>query len=144
MLNNHSMLPPNTCIYLSVQRKFTVHSIKKISQRETCGHSCWCTTDSMSISKFVPPTCSSWNRVSSVSLFLSFDLMCFIVEKLLSQMLVLPNMLSIDSAKSLRRGKRNSGIFQNSSPLSVCLAWKKGSDWSLQSYSSILMGCGQY
>ena len=35
----------------------------------------------MSMSVFVHPVCLCWNRVSSVSLFLSLDFMCFIVEK---------------------------------------------------------------
>ena len=78
----------------------------------------------------------SWKSVSSVSLFLSFDFMCFIVEKLLSQMYVLPNILIIERAKSLRSGKRDSGSsLQNEIPLSLRLAWKNGSDCSSQSSS---------
>lgn len=93
---------------------------------------CWCPTESMSIWKFVQPTCSSWKRVSSVSLFLSFDLMCFIVKKLLSQIISVScqTCLALIVQISLRRGKRDPGSsFQNSSLLSLRHAWKKGSDW---------------
>lgn len=40
------------------------------------------------------------------------------------------------------RGKRDSGSsLQNSSPLPLCLAWKKVLDWSSQSSSCISAGC---
>ena len=94
------------------------------------------------MSMLVQPILMSWNRTSSLILFLSFDFICFIVEKLLSQMYVLPNMLAIDSAKSLRSGKRDSGSnLQNETPLSLHFAWKNGSDWISQSSSCNSEGC---